>query len=102
MFRMRFRLMLVATTLVAAPIVSLAQNGDLAHQHPATQDAMGDFRVFPVPAVPGGVPPVLQAGGIGGPLEPCACKLPHLTPEEVTIVKGGEVTFQIHGGGHAM
>ncbi len=24
----------------------------------------------------------------------------HLTPEEVTISKGGQVTFQIHGGGH--
>jgi hypothetical protein len=99
---MRFRLVLVATTLVAAPIVSLAQNGDLTHQHPATQDAMVDFGVFPVPAVPLGDPPCLQSGGIGGPLDPCSYKLHHLTPEEVTIVKGGEVTFQIHGGGHAM
>jgi len=28
--------------------------------------------------------------------------LHHLTPEEVTVVKGGQVTFQIHGGGHAL
>ena len=30
----------------------------------------------------------------------CSYKLHHLTPEEVTIRKGGQVTFQIHGGGH--
>ena len=29
-------------------------------------------------------------------------KLHHLTPEEVTIDKGGEVTFQVHGGGHGL
>ncbi len=35
-------------------------------------------------------------------MDPCSYKLHHLTPEEVTILKDGEVTFQIHGGGHAM
>ena len=39
---------------------------------------------------------------LGGPTDPCWYKLHHLTPEEVTIEKGGQVTFQIHGGGHAM
>jgi len=97
---MRFRLMLVATTLVAAPLVSLAQHGDLTHQQPATPDAAVAFGVLPV--APLGPLPCLQAGGIGGPTDPCSYKLHHLTPEEVTIVKGGEVTFQIHGGGHAM
>ncbi len=43
-----------------------------------------------------------NAGAIGGLADPCSYKLHHLTPEEVTIVKGGEVTFQVHGGGHAM
>jgi hypothetical protein len=41
-----------------------------------------------------------QTGAIGGPADPCSYKLHHLTPEETTIAKGGEVTFQVHGGGH--
>jgi hypothetical protein len=92
--------MLVAAGLVAAPLVVLAQNGDLTHQQQATADANVDFGVLP--PGPLGPPPCLQTGAIGGPADPCSFKLHHLTPEEVTIEKGGEVTFQIHGGGHAM
>jgi hypothetical protein len=54
-----------------------------------------------LPAGPLGPPPCLQTGAIGGPADPCAYKIHHLTPEEVTIRKGGQVTFQVHGGGHA-
>jgi hypothetical protein len=97
---MRFRVLLVAAGLVAAPLVIFAQNGDLTHQQAATPDAKVDFGVLP--PGPLGPPPCLQAGGIGGPADPCSFKLHHLTPEEVTIEKGGQVTFQIHGGGHAM
>jgi hypothetical protein len=61
-------------------------------------DATVDFGVLPL--APIGPPPCLQTGGIGGPADPCAYLLHHLTPEEVTIRKGGQVTFQIHGGGH--
>jgi len=39
---------------------------------------------------------------IGWLADPCSYLLHHLTPEETTILKDGEVTFQIHGGGHAM
>ncbi len=92
--------MLVAAGLVAAPLVLLAQNGDLAQQQPATPDANVDFGVLPT--APLGPLPCLQSGAIGGPADPCSYKLHHLTPEEVTIQKGGEVTLQIHGGGHAM
>ena len=53
-----------------------------------------------LPTGPIGPPPCLQSGAIGGPADPCSYKLHHLTPEEVTISKGGRVTFQIHGGGH--
>jgi len=98
---MRFRLLLVAAGLVAGPLVLLAQNGDLTHQQPSTPDANVDFGVLPI--APLGPLPCLQtAGAIGGPTDPCSFKLHHLTPEEVTIEKAGEVTFQIHGGGHAM
>ena len=65
---------------------------------PPASDAAVDFGVLPT--APLGPLPCLQAGGIGGPADPCSYKLHHLTPEEVTISKGGQVTFQIHGGGH--
>lgn len=96
---MRYRFLIVAAALVAAPIVPLAQNGDLTHQQPATPDANVDFGVLPTG--PLGPAPCFQTGAIGGPNDPCSFLLHHLTPEEVTIEKGGQVTFQIHGGGHA-
>jgi hypothetical protein len=89
----------VWTTAVMMPVVG-AQKGDLTHGHPALPEAAVDFGVLPT--APLGPPPCLQAGAIGGPADPCAYKIHHLTPEEVTIVRGGEVTFQVHGGGHAM
>lgn len=95
---MRYRLWLLAAAL-AAPVVVLAQNGDLTHQQPATPDAKVDFGVLVT--APIGPAPCAQAGA-GGPTDPCSYHLHHLTPEEVTIEKGGQVTFQIHGGGHAM
>src|SRR4029079_13302597 len=88
-----------AAAIAAAPAGLLAQHGDLTHQQAATQNASVDFGVFP--GGPLGPPPCFQSGAIGGPLDPCAFKQHHLTPEEVTIEKEGQVTFQIHGGGHA-
>ena len=90
----------VSGAIAIAPAVIYAQKGDLTHQHPASEDASVDFGVLPT--APLGPPPCLQTGAIGGPADPCAFFLHHLTPEETTILKGGEVTFQIHGGGHAM
>ena len=88
------------TTAVMMPGTSWAQNGDLAHRHPALPDAAVDFGVLPTG--PLGPAPCFQDGAIGGPADPCSFKIHHLTPEEVTIVRGGEVSFQVHGGGHAM
>jgi len=97
---MRLRSSLVAVAIVAVPVISFAQKGDLTHNEAAVQSAAVDFGVLPLVAI--GPPPCIQSGaGIGGPADPCAYHLHHLTPEEVTVVKGGEVTFQIHGGGHA-
>ena len=96
----RVRVLVVSTVVALTAVVGLAQNGDLTHIHPATPDAFVDFGVLPLGPI--GPLPCLQSGGIGGPTDPCAYKGHHLTPEEVTIEKGGEVTFQIHGGGHAM
>src|SRR5262245_48462102 len=99
---MRTSVLAVVTSaaIVIAPAATRAQKGDLTHQHSASQDASVDFGVLPT--APIGPPPCLQSGAIGGPADPCAYKLHHLTPEETTILKEGEVTFQIHGGGHAM
>jgi len=94
----------VAAVIAAIPVISFTQNGksngNLSNNGlPAVENASVDFGVLPT--APIGPPPCLQAGGIGGPTDPCSYKLHHLTPEEVNIVKGGQVTFQIHGGGHA-
>ena len=107
--------------LVALPAVSVAQHHDLTHDQPAAENAAVGFGVFPVtptldatdalclvvgttynfPAGAGGTRPAVAAD-LGGPNDPCSYKLHLLSPEEVTIFKEGQVTFQVHGGGHAM
>jgi hypothetical protein len=105
---MRIHRLLVAAAFAASvPLVSFAQRGDLTHDEPAVESAAVDFGVLPFPAgTPLGPPPcatgIPPSPAIGGPADPCAYKLHHLTPEEVTVVAGGEVTFQIHGGGHGL
>ena len=95
---MRMKGLFVAIALVAAPTLASAQ-----HEHPPANAAV-DFGVLPAGPtgvlVPIGPLPCLQSGAIGGPNDPCSYKLHVLTPEETTIAKGGQVTFQIHGGGH--
>jgi hypothetical protein len=88
----------VSTTVLLLPAGSSAQHGDLTHNQAAMPDAAVGFGVLAL--TPIGPLPCLQSGAIGGPADPCSYKLHHLTPEEVTITKGGQVTFQIHGGGH--
>jgi hypothetical protein len=89
----------ICAGVVALPLLGWAQKGDLTHNQPATIDAAVDFGVLPT--APLGPPPCAQVAPFGGPTDPCAFKIHHLTPEEVTIVKGGQVTYQIHNGGHA-
>jgi|KBSMisStaDraftv2_1062788.scaffolds.fasta_scaffold55331_1 hypothetical protein len=103
---MRVQYLLVVAAIASAPVLSSAQHGDLTHGQPAAVDAAVDFGVLPFPATTPLGPPPCATGlevppiAIGGPADPCSYKLHHLTPEEVTIEKGGQVTFQIHGGGH--
>ncbi len=89
----------VCSAVVLFSITAWAQHQDLTPQQPAVPDATVDFGVLALTPIGGA--PCLQSGPIGGPTDPCSYKLHHLTPEEVTILKGGQVTFQIHGGGHA-
>jgi hypothetical protein len=95
----RVGVLVVSTAVVMLPIVGWAQKGDLTHGQPAEPNAVVDFGVLST--APLGPLPCSQTAP-GGQADPCAYKNHHLTPEEVTIEKGGEVTFQIHGGGHAM
>jgi hypothetical protein len=98
----RVRVLVVSTILVITSVVGWAQHGDLTHGQPATPDASVAFGVLPT--APLGPAPCVQtpATAIGGPTDPCSYKNHFLTPEEVTVLKEGEVTFQIHGGGHAL
>jgi len=93
----------------AMPMMAWADHGDSNnnnnnhnndHGVMAPMDAAVDFGVLPT--APLGPAPCLQSGAIGGPADPCAYMQHHLTPEETTIQKGGEVTFQIHNGGHGI
>lgn len=97
---MRLELWFVSALLLAVPATSFAQHGDLTHQQPAVPNATVDFGRLP-PASPLGPSPCNQVPPFNF-TDPCAYKLHVLLPEEVTILKDGEVTFQIHGGGHAM
>ena len=94
---MRMKGLFVAIALIAVPTLASAQHEGKGLGHPPA-DAAVDFGVLPTGPI--GPPPCLQSGAIGGPADPCSYKLHHLTPEEVTIAKGGQVTFQVHGGGH--
>jgi hypothetical protein len=96
----RFALVVAACAVgVMLPGTGWAQDNRHGTHHPAPADAAVDFGVLPT--APLGPLPCLQSGAIGGPADPCAYKLHALTPDEVTIRKGGQVTFQVHGGGHA-
>ena len=93
---MQMKSWVVAIALLALPVAAFAQNQS---QKPAPTSATVDFGVLvtaPID-VPGSG---CAQTGFGGPADPCSYKIHHLTPEEVTIKQGGEVTFQIHGGGH--
>ncbi len=100
---MKIKSMFIAAVIAVLPVVFVAQQGRANDDHrhpPAASDAHVDFGVLPT--VPLGPPPCLQSGAIGGAADPCSYKIHHLTPEETTISKGGQVTFQIHGGGHGI
>jgi hypothetical protein len=100
-YHVRTVLLKLSAAAMLLPFVAWSAGGDDSHDHAAPAvDAQVDFGVLPT--APLGPPPCLQTGGIGGPADPCAYKLHHLTPEEVSITEGGQITFQVHGGGHGI
>lgn len=88
---MRSTILLAASFILALPIASYAQ-----HQHPPAS-ATVEFGVLPLAPL-GGAPCSQTAPGSPG--DPCAYRIHALTPNQVTIANGGEVSFNIHGGGH--
>jgi hypothetical protein len=86
--------------LVSAAVVAM-QAFSLADQQHAPHQAEVGFGVFPTVPL-GDASSGCAQTGVGGPTDPCSYKLHHLVPEETTIARGGEVTFHVHGGGHAM
>src|SRR5262245_58754137 len=98
MQEMRIRSWFVAVAVLAIPAAGFGQSNS---QKPPATSANVDFGVLPTGPIGGPELGCIQTGtGIGGPADPCSYMLHHLTPEETTIKQGGEVTFQIHGGGH--
>jgi hypothetical protein len=93
-------LVFAVALVMMLPRIGWAQHHDLTHQQPAVTDAFVHFGV--VPTAPLGPPPCFQTAPFGIATDPCAYKAHHLSPEEVTVLKGGQVTFQIHNGGHAI
>ena len=99
---MRLTPSLAALLIIALPVPSFAQ-----HMH-APESKSVDFGILtPGPLGPPPcaqlppVPPVVPPPPVpGGPGDPCAYKIHVLIPDEVSVAKGGEVSFQIHGGGH--
>jgi hypothetical protein len=76
-------IILTWSAAVLLPLVAWAGNDDLMHDHhdhASVPDASVDFGVLPTG--PLGPEPCLQTGAIGGPTDPCAYKLHHLTPEK--------------------
>ena len=87
--------LVVWAAVVAVPAGGWAQQG---HKHgpPTATDAAVDFGVLPT--APLGPAPCLQSGAIGGPADPCAYLLHHLTPEE-TALKNVRLKYA-YGGKH--
>jgi hypothetical protein len=94
---MRSILALCVCLFVAVPAVAKQQH---KHQKPPESAAV-DFGILPPATGPiGGDTSGCPAAGVGSPADPCSYSLHALIPNEVTIQKGGEVTFHVHGGGH--
>lgn len=91
-------MLVLSVALMAAMILRPAPCS--ARRPPLPTDVFVDVGVLPT--APLGSPPCLQSGAIGGPADPCAYKVHAFTPGEIAVAKGGQVTFQIHGGGHGL
>jgi hypothetical protein len=94
----------LAATVMTLPANAWAQHRDLTHGQPALTEAFVEFGI--VPTAPLGPLPCRQTApfglAAGATADPCVHKAHVLDNPEVTIVKGGQVTFSVHNGGHAI
>jgi hypothetical protein len=94
----------LAAAVIIVPASAWAQHHDLTHAQPAATEAFVDFGI--VPTAPLGPPPCRQTApfglAAGATADPCVHKAHVLDHPEVTVVKGGQVTFSVHNGGHAI
>ena len=97
---MRLQLLLITGAVVALQAAAVAQQNTFFHRPPSPKEAEVGFGVFPVGPIDDS--PLCLVAGAGGPTDPCAYKIHKLVPEETTVRWGGEVTFHVHGGGHAI
>jgi hypothetical protein len=94
----------LAIAVMMLPAYAWAQHHDLTHEQPALPEAFVEFGIVsPVPL--GGFPcrqtaPFGLAAGANA--DECVHKAHVLDEKEVTILKGGQVTFSVHNGGHAI
>ena len=94
----------LAAAVMMLPAGASAQHRDLTHGQPAATEAFVEFGI--VPTAPLGPPPCRQTApfglAAGATADPCVHKAHVLDHPEVTILKGGQVTFSVHNGGHAV
>jgi hypothetical protein len=96
----RVLIAVVCASVIALPLIGRAQKGQGNQKPVVVTDETVNFGVTP-PTTPILNNPNCATVGIGGPADKCAYRLHHLTPEESTIRKGGQLTLQVNGGGHA-
>ncbi len=94
----------LAAAVMILPASAWAQHRDLTHAQPAVTEAFVEFGI--VPTAPLGPLPCRQTAplglAVGATADPCVHKAHVLDQPEVTVLKGGQVTFTVHNGGHAI
>src|SRR4029079_7982494 len=91
----------LAAAVTMLPASASAQHHDLTHGQVATAEAFVEFGI--VPTAPLGPLPCRQTApfglAAGATADPCVHKAHVLDKPEVTVLKGGQVTFSVHNGG---
>ena len=100
----RALVVVLAAAVMMLPASAWAQQHDLVHGQPAATEAFVEFGI--VPLDPLGPIPCRQTApfglAVGVDADPCVHKAHVLDQPEVTVVKGGQVTFTFRNGGHSI
>ena len=100
----KWALVVLAAAISMLPGTAWAQHHDLTHGQLAVTEAFVEFGI--VPLEPLGPFPCRQTApfglAVGATADPCVHKAHVLDQPEVTVVKGGQVTFTFRNGGHSI